>query len=53
MRHVRERNKKETCERESEKEGRMTWTFEGVGILTWRYLKEDKKFLSVPPFNLY
>jgi hypothetical protein len=40
-------------ERESEKEGRMTWTYVGAGIMTWRCLKEKNNFLSASAFNLY
>ena len=39
-------------ERESEKEGGMPWTYVGAGILTWRCLKDEKKFLSASSFNL-
>ena len=34
MRHVRE------------SERGMTWTFVGAGIMTWRCLNEEKKFVS-------
>ena len=36
------------CERErkSEKEGKMIWTYVGVGIMTWRCLEEKKKIFS-------
>ena len=40
-------------ERESEKEGKMTWMFVGAEIMTWRCLEEKKKFLSASSFNLY
>ena len=40
-------------ERESEKDGRMTWTSVGAAIMTWRCLEEKKKILSVSAFNLY
>jgi gluconate kinase len=40
-------------ERESKKEGRMTWMSVGAGIMTSRCLEEKKKFLSPSAFNLY
>ena len=44
---------KDERERESEKEGRITWTSVGVGIMTWQCLEEKKKILSASAFNLY
>jgi hypothetical protein len=43
----------EERERESEKEGRMTWTSVGAEIMTWRCLEKKKKILSASAFNLY
>ena len=40
-------------ERESEKEGKMTWTYVSEEIMTWRCLEEKIFFLSASRFNLY
>ena len=44
--------KDEREERESEKEGKITWTSVGEEIMTWRYLEEKIFFLSASSFNL-
>ncbi len=39
-------------ERESEKEGKMTWTSMGEEIMTWWCLEKKIFFLSALSFNL-